>query len=171
MNRLDLIFIVMAFILFAGCTTQPQSSSNEALQLFSPDGGGFSIALRGTPTYETQTFDTTLGQVVSNVYTLERSKTEVYLVSYTDYPDEVLKADPQTVLDGVRDGAVSNVHGKLFSENRITLNGYPGREFTVVIGTQYIHARAYLVGKRLYTVMASAPGYSYSEVLESFKLI
>ena len=169
MKRIIFLSVILVFVLFAGCTTTQRADDKriDEMQSFSPEGSGFSISLPGTPNFETQTFDTNFGMVVSKVYILDKGNM-VYQVSYTDYPDEVKNADPQVVLAGVRDGAVANVHGKLVSETSTTLNGYPGKEFTTVIGTQEIYTKTYLVNNRLYIVMAAGPGYW--QVLDSFNL-
>ena len=159
------LFMVLGVLLFFGCVSAPPKS--EDLLLFSPEGSGFSILLPGTPEYKTEAYTNGSAEFVSHIYTFDEGYAS-YLVSYMDYPDAVLEADPQVVLNGYRDGAVANVKGKLFSEKVITLNGYPGKEFTIVIGTQYMYTKVYLVNKRLYSVMAMGQGYR--QVVDSFNL-
>ncbi|MDI6790005.1 MAG: hypothetical protein QME44_04875 [Thermodesulfobacteriota bacterium] len=65
-------------------------------------------------------------------------------------------------MDGSRNGAVSNVNGKLIMELKISLDGNPGRE--IVIDAKAgngqdvtVIACAYLVGNRMYQVLIGAP--------------
>jgi len=102
-------------------------------------------------------------------------------VGYSDYPEEMVKeSDPEKILDGSRDGAVRNANGKLVLENKISLDGNPGRELVIDAkgkGGQdaTMKARVFLVKNRLYQVMVVAPkgqvsGAEIDDFLKSFKL-
>ena len=76
-------------------------------------------------------------------------------------------------------GAVANVDGKLLNERRVTLQGHPGREMWVKAesnGEQgRVHARIYLVGRRLYQMLVAGSEAQFSEsdaeyFLDSFQL-
>ena len=50
-------------------------------------------------------------------------------VAYADYPAQLINStDPQKILDGARNGAVTNVKGRLVSETSIDFHGLPARE-------------------------------------------
>jgi len=99
---------------------------------------------------------------------------KAWLVGYSDYPEALVEAsDPATMLAGARDGAVSNVNGQLVSDAEITLNGYPGREFSASVtqnGQEIVlRQRVYMVGNRLYQVVVIAPkGEENSTEVEDF---
>jgi hypothetical protein len=95
-----------------------------------------------------------------------------YLAMYSDYPPNYANGDPQTVLAGTRDGAVS---GKtLVSDIAISLNGVPGREFTAKDDTWNFTVRQFLSGKRLYQLIvvsnSTHPAAQTSDFLNSFKI-
>jgi hypothetical protein len=81
-----------------------------------------------------------------------------YYVSYVDLKPELIKETDQVILDESRDGGVSNSGGKLLSEKKIALDGYPGREIAIALHAEQhpptkARARFYLVENRLYTVI------------------
>jgi hypothetical protein len=161
--------LVLLTVLFVGCTSKPAE-----LQQFNSTEGGFSILLPGTPKYAVETVDSAAGPLVVNTYMVDGFD-KAYGVMYTDYPDAVLETDPQKVLDGARDGAVTNVKGKLLSEAAMTLNGYPGREMNISAGQLGVRSRVYLVNKRIYSVIVTGPVNQmnlsvFDEVLNSFNL-
>jgi hypothetical protein len=105
-----------------------------------------------------------------------------YFVSYCDYPPEVAKPDKaEQMLDGARNGAVSNARGKLVSEDKISLGKYPGRELVFDARSPHelavtFKGRLFMVTNRLYQIMVVSPrGQSgakeYDTFLQSFKLL
>jgi len=136
------------------------------------------VLLPGTPAKVTHTMDTKLGPLDIQVFTLDQSKYS-YLVSYSDYPDQILQVKSQdSILNGARDGAVAHVQGKLLGERRISLGQYPGRELTIEVpdGQHLVLMRMYLVKKRLLqvgvgTLKAKASSPNITKFFESFKLL
>jgi hypothetical protein len=99
---------------------------------------------------------------------------QAWLVGYSDYPEATVQAsDAAPMLAGARDGGVGNVNGQLVSDAEVTLNGYPGREFSASV-TQagqemMLRERVYLVGNRLYQVLVLVPkGQENSTEVEDF---
>jgi hypothetical protein len=95
-----------------------------------------------------------------------------FMVIYNDCSAEYANGDAQTVLATTRDGAVS---GKtLLSDEAISLNGVPGREFTAKDDTWNYTMRQFLQGKRLYQLIvvskAAHPETRISEFMTSFKI-
>jgi len=95
-----------------------------------------------------------------------------YMVMYNDYSSDYANADPQTVLDSTRDGAVN---GKtLLTDATINLNGVPGREFTAKDGSWNYTVRQYLDGNRLYQLIVVSnpdhPATQTSDFFSSFKI-
>ena len=117
--------------------------------------------------------DTDAGPIEVHMFVAEQGQ-KAWLVGYSDYPEALVEAsDPATMLAGARDGAVSNVNGQLVSDAEITLNGYPGREFSASVtqnGQEIVlRQRVYMVGNRLYQVVVIAPkGEENSTEVEDF---
>jgi hypothetical protein len=71
--------------------------------------------------------------------------------------DNVLISHPETYLDGASKGIVDTIHGTLVRENKISLDGYPGRdlEFSLTAGNGTTFAgrtRIYAVGNSFYSM-------------------
>jgi hypothetical protein len=81
-------------------------------------------------------------------------------VTVATYPDGFKDVAAKTILDGVRDG-LKGSDGVLFADEEVTLEtggaAVGGREFKVGAGRNLIRCRAYLVGNKLYQVMATGP--------------
>ena len=166
------ILLLLAFCL-AGCSPAPKEFKSEA--------GGFSVMSPVALMESSQELETEAGKLDLHLFAGQLDDVG-YFVSYTDYaPEIVQKGDPEKMLDGSRDGAVSNVHGKLVSETRITLAGHPGRELLIDAkpgdappGT--IKERIFMVKNRLYQVVVVAPkrrdiATEADGFLQSFKLL
>ena len=172
------VIVLMALLLaicVMACTPAPKP------QEFKSEAGRFSVMAPVVLKETTQTQETAAGKVVCHLY-LGNLGGLGYGVAYSDYPEEgVRKSDPEKILDGGRNGAVSNVNGKLVIETKIALEGNPGRELVIDAkdasqGDLTIKARLFLVGNRLYVVMAAAKkgqvGFKeMDQFLQSFKLL
>jgi hypothetical protein len=167
------IFLLLLAFVLAGCSPAPKEFKSEA--------GGFSVMSPVTLMESHQEIETEAGKLDLHLFSGQLDDVG-YFVSYTDYePEIVRKADPEKMLDGSRDGAVSNVNGKLVSETRITLAGHPGRELVIDAkpketppGT--IKERIFMVQNRLYQVVVVAPrrkdiASEADAFLQSFKLL
>ena len=172
MNKINFVFVFLAVFLFVGCTTTQKPAE---LKNFTSEDGRFSILLPDTPKFETHNLSSAVGPVVSKSYIVDDLDMS-YGVTYTDYPSDVVeRTDPQKMLDGARDGGISNSHGELVTEKNISLNGYPGREMTISVRDIAVRSRVYIVKNRLYSVLASGPiAQLYLEpavsILDSFNL-
>jgi hypothetical protein len=141
----------------------------------SPDNS-FTVMLPKDVKEEKQAVNTQLGPIEFVSYNA-KAKHQEFSIAYSDYPDSFVTAtDPQILLDGSRDGALANIQGRLLSETIIDMNGHPGRELRIE-GPQklILKSRLYLVGNRLYQVMAvSKPDHSFDKKIEevflSFKI-
>ncbi len=92
-------------------------------------------------------------------------------VSYADHPSGGRGGDPESILNKLRDGAITNLKGQLVSETRITLKGVPGRELKVSLPKNYlVRMRLYLAGSRQYSLMivVLANNYDTPEVRKFF---
>jgi len=126
-----------------------------AWQEFSSTEGSFAVLLPGTPSYEKQNSSTAVGPIDMHLFSLDLAKDAAFMIMYSDYPDVIAQAPADKVLDGGRDGALANTKGRLVAEESMSLDGFPGREFTIDIpGKGMMKLRAYLVRQRLYQIMA-----------------
>jgi len=62
-----------------------------------------------------------------------RTKLEVFSVSYAPYPENIASSTSRNkILDAGVSGSVKNIQGEKLSESVFTINGYPGREYSVL---------------------------------------
>jgi hypothetical protein len=150
-------------------------------QEFRSETGGFSIMTPYILKETTQSLDTQAGKIEVHSFIAGQAG-DSYLVGYSDYPAVAVQAsDPQKILDGSRDGAVANVKGELVSEIPITLSEYPGRDLTITVKAAngqelFLRGRIYLVGNRLYQIIAvvtksEEKSVEMNNFLQSFKLL
>jgi hypothetical protein len=167
-------FLVLALvtILLVGC-------GSTSWKTFTSDEGGFSVSLPGTPTQDSQAVNTAIGNIMMYTFMIELSES-AYMVAYSDYPDSLVNQTPADILlSGARDGAVGNVQGRLVNETYLSLQGHPGRELLIeTAGAEaFARVRIFLVGNRMYQVMALTTSQSDSQTeeitnyLNSFHLV
>lgn len=126
-----------------------------AWQEFSSAEGNFAVLMPGTPSYEKNGQSTTLGPIDMHMFSLNIKRDAAYMIMYSDYPEIVTRAKPDDLLDGGRNGALSNTKGKLVSEQNMSLDGFPGREIVIEVpGKGIMKLRAFLVRQRLFQVLA-----------------
>ena len=127
---------------------------------FQIPAGRFKVLMPGTPKTTRQTIKTEIGNVAATRYTVSDAADVTYDVLLNDYPKAgVAKANPQKLLDSVRDGLVFQSKGKLAGDARIMVSGFPARDL-VILAPENMHYRARLVWveTRLYQVMVVTPG-------------
>jgi len=158
------------------------SSTSFALgREFVSEAGRFSVVTPLTLNETSQTVDTKAGKILLYLFGGEQGDIACF-VAYADYPETYVQSnDPETLLDGGRDGAVRNVKGTLVKEIKIKLDGYPGRELlvngTTADGKDFtVKQRMFLVKNRLYQVITVTPKGDTSrpeldEFLNSLKLL
>jgi hypothetical protein len=149
-------------------------------QVYTSQEGHFQVTMPGSPKKDVESVNTLIGKVDLYLFTVEADDFG-YIVGYGDYPSSFVNSgNVEAMLDGARDGAVSNVNGKLVGERRIKVQGFPGRDLWVeaTIGGEVGMAqmRIVLVGNRLYQVLVAGPKERFAEgqaekCLNSFKVI
>src|SRR5262249_35408647 len=108
-------------------------------------------------------------------------KDRVAYVVYGDYPAKaVSEKGAKPFLDAQTKGSVASLKGKLVSEKATLTLGkgkHPGREIVIALPEKgrFYRARIFLVGTRLYQVVAMGPedfarGKPADRFLDSFKL-
>ncbi len=146
LNRMNLVVAGLLFALVGCGDGEPKPVSDAT--------GKYKVLMPGTPKTQTQP----AAGMTMHVQSYEEGN-GAFMVAYVDtpIPDNESEAEIQTRLDGSRDGALANISGKLVSESKIKLaDKYHGREFRGDIPKLkgVVVARVYLVGSRLYQVMA-----------------
>jgi hypothetical protein len=153
--------------------------ADETWKEFESKEGGFKVLLPGTPTAQKMTQKAGDGSDVElAIYRLPPVGGTTFIVSTSDFAESYLKNPAEKILDNARDGSVTRSKGKLVSEKKVKLGDHPGREFVVSMPKDqgFIRARAYLVGKRQYTLLIAAKddkAIATKEVeafIDSFKL-
>ncbi|MEO8288279.1 MAG: hypothetical protein ABI670_17780 [Chloroflexota bacterium] len=155
-------------------TPAPAPTRHTGWYDFSPTDGSFTVLMPKTPDYSTTNMPN--GQT-TEMYGVKQGPI-AYVLKYADYPHALIaKTGADKWLDNERDYIVAGVQGKLLSESKISLDGYPGRELRVLADDgKYRICRIYLVGDRFYNVYVVMPdeGSLTPEIeryLDSLKLL
>jgi len=139
---------------------------------YPPDG--FSAVFPTEPSLGKRNIDTDNGTFELRSY-VGQSGPEAFFIGVCDYDERVASKSPDAVLDGARDGAVSNTKSHLTREKKITLGVYKGLDFEAESADLHFDARIYIVGTTLYQeVVVSAIGSPHADAgrfLDSFQLI
>ena len=85
--------------------------------------------------------------------------TASYSAVYAVYPADKMRGRPvATTLDGVRDGAVANIKGKLRKEDKIELGGLPARQIVIDAPNDIVVVNRFLlIGNTLVQALVSGP--------------
>lgn len=115
---------------------------------------GFSVKMPGQPQVQRQKVTIPAGEVATAAYSLQTPEGVIYSVSIADYPEKVVAArPPEAFLNEGRDGLTNQLKGTVSNEEEVTVDGYPGKSYTVSSPNGEVRARNYLVGPRLYTML------------------
>jgi hypothetical protein len=166
--------LTIAVLACAQSSPAPQTQAAPAWQQHRYDSEGFSVSFPSEPKAEKQNVDTDSGPFELRSYLVIDGDVALY-VGVCDYGAKAAGIDPDSMLQGAKNGALSNTKATLASEKKITLGIYHGIEFEADAPSGHISARMYVVGTTLYQTLAVVPtGESYSGVtrfLDSFQLI
>lgn len=84
-----------------------------------------------------------------------------YAVAWADNPPiaRITHSSPDNLLDMARDGAMDRTHSRLITENHLTVQGYPARDFqaSTQSGAGFLYARLISAGQRLYMLLVIYP--------------
>jgi hypothetical protein len=154
---------------------------------FAPKSSGFSVLLPKKPELESAKLNTPIGTLNLYTYTCQglpgqNGDNMAYSISYSDYPASVFKGftahSVNSFLNNAVTGAIANSHGKLTNGTlkNITLNNYPGREYSEDLqGNLMSYNRIYLINHRMYILQVLNFGYSLNNsgrrFFDSFKLV
>jgi hypothetical protein len=145
------LLVVPSMTLLDATSARSQAAAPSIWKVFNSEAGGFSLLMPGQP-IESQSDGVTS-------YSVTRAKESVtYTISYIDFPVNPTQ-EPNGIAEaftGIKDG-ITEEGGKIQQEQSIDLKGgFPGKELRVGMPDGALtRVRSYVVGKRLYLVMAS----------------
>lgn len=127
-----------------------QTASPSIWKQFTNETGGFNLLMPGQPTENKSDGVTS--------FSVTRAREAVtYTVSFIDFP-----VNPAQEANGINDAfmgikeGITEEGGKVQQEQAINLNNFPGQELRIVMPDGAItRIRSYIVGKRLFLIMAS----------------
>jgi hypothetical protein len=133
---------------------------------------GFTVGLPGPPKTSSQNLTTVAGTLPVHTARYDSGSDLVLSVTTTNYPKDFATLKPEKLFDGILD-AMRGADGKVTEKAEVTIGAdkHPGREWRIEAGKQVIRVRVYLVGSRLYQVMAngSKDGVSGSVAEDLFR--
>ncbi|WP_171449234.1 hypothetical protein [Corallococcus carmarthensis] len=138
---------------------------------------GFTIGMPTEPQVERKAVPLGANTVNTAAFSSRTEDGTIYSISTADYPEKLVASrPPEALLNEGKDGLVKQVQGTIKEEADVTLDGYPGKSYTVsspVVGE--IKARNFLVGPRLYTLLViynpNHPNTTADAFLTSLKLV
>ena len=88
-----------------------------------------------------------------------------YMAMHVPYPDDKIRGrNVAPILDAARDGAVSNVHGKLRNEERIVIGDFPARQIVIdEPNNAVVVIRFFIMGSLLVQALVEGPPNTESE--------
>ena len=125
MLRRALLLLIVALVAI------PARASAQSWAEYRPPGIGFALEMPNGWATQVQDIDTAIGPVKGYMASIETGGL-AYLSMYIPYPPDKVRGKPvQAILDGAREGAVSNVKGHLRSEEQVTFGNFPGRKIII----------------------------------------
>jgi hypothetical protein len=141
---------------------------------YSYPADGFQASYPSAPEITKRDIPTDAGSFELRSYIAQVSPVALF-IGVCDYGSQAAGKDPQTMLQGAKNGALTNSSSHLMSEKKITLGVYPGIEFEAESDAAHFTARIYIVGTTLYQTLVVVPlGKPYDDTtrfLDSFQLI
>jgi hypothetical protein len=128
--------------------------------------GRFRVRLpAGKPVQTTQNVDSAAGQLTIHTLGVEAINGSRFIITYNDLPPEAMKEGAEPLLEGTRIGLTNSVPGaKVVKDTKITVEGNPGRAFTVDLADRRtMYVRAFIVKERLYQLFAAGSEGQFDE--------
>jgi len=132
--------------------------NNEADKYHSVDGK-FKVNFTGTPKVSNEKVPTEVGDIEMFMFMYEKSLTEIEMIAYSDYPSAIVAvSDKDEMLNGAKEGALSNLEAVIKEEKQITYKGHKGIEFKANSSQYYVNYKIFLVNNRLYQIALMRDG-------------
>ena len=146
-------------------------------QTYSSPDGTFSIDLPGKTSIETRQAPMESGGTMAfHTISVASVGNSAYTLAYVEH-ENVGEKSPEKALESARDGSLRKAEGTLLTQNRITVQGFPGLDIQArARGNTFMDSRMVVVGNRLYMIMAVAASEQDREpktlkrIFDSFKL-
>jgi len=166
-GRTTVCVAVLCFAAAVGAQTADWKS-------YSYPADGFQASYPSAPEITKKDIPTDSGSFELRSYIAQVTPVALF-IGVCDYGSKVAGTDPQTLLQGAKNGALANSNSHLVTEKKITLGVYPGIEFEAESDAAHFTARIYMVGSVLYQTLVVVPlGKPYDDTnrfLDSFQLI
>jgi hypothetical protein len=139
---------------------------------FTSKEGKFTVAVPEKPSSKTSKVPSDAGPIEVHMFVVDQ-KDRAYIMSYNDYPPASV-GNAEKMMNTVIEGNAKSLKGKVVADEKITIGkkNHPGRAITIEIGgdkKQIYKARVYLVGNRLYQVVALGPDdFAESKIVEDY---
>ena len=112
---------------------------------YKPEGVGYSVEMPAEWSVKTEEIPTAIGTLKAYTASVNAGQ-RAFMTMYITYPEEGIRGRPvTTILDGARDGAVSNVKGKLRKEERLTISNVPARQIIIDAPSNVVVVGRYLM--------------------------
>ncbi len=150
---------------------------NTASDKFHSVDGKFKVKFSGTPDVSNENIETEVGNIAMYMFMYEKSVTEAEMIAYSDYPSEMVAlSNTDDMLQGAKEGAVSNLQATVTEEKEIMYNKHKGLEFKANSTQFYVNYKIFLVNNRLYQIAIMRDGSYASQAnvdkfFNSFELI
>jgi hypothetical protein len=174
------LFSLFFFLPAKAVVPQPQVTSGAPAATQNPaarnwkryhyDSDGFSVEFPAEP--KATTNDNKSG---TRYFTGMENDNLAYFAEVAQLPADLTKGTQQIFEDYAK-GSAKETKSEMKSQKAISLRGYPGSEFVLESDTLFFHFRLYLVGKKLYQVLAVATkdrvaSSEWNRFLDSFELL
>lgn len=168
----------IALLLIVGVVSAEPKKPPKPVE-YTSEAGRYRAVFPGKPSEDSKEIATPSGNVPTTTERADAGRELMLAITFADYPEGFKDLTAKTILDGVRDG-LKGVDGKVASDAEVTLmrdgEKFDGRELKIEAGSKAIRCRTFLVGRRLYQVMAtgtkSAVGSKLADdFLKSFELM
>ncbi|MBO6606456.1 hypothetical protein [Psychroserpens sp.] len=169
-------------LLIAVCSVV--SMSAQIWETFKSLDHEFKVLFPYEPQFQVQKVPSAVGELDMNMYMATATDLDsdnmLYSVIRSDYPTEMFENPTpefiKSVLDGAVNGAVTNVQGKLLSDETISFNKFPGRSIKIETTMGLLYINTYLVNNSMFiTQVICTPDKDNNESIkrfqESFELI
>jgi hypothetical protein len=170
-NRLQFRTAICATVVWIAASVSAQTTQWKA---YSYPSDGFQASYPSEPTVQKKDVDTQAGKFELRTYTAAVGDVALF-IGVCDYGEQTTKADPDSMLQGAKNGALINSNSHIVSEQKITMGAYHGLQFDAESDSAHFRARIYMVGSTLYQTLViyplSKPYDQTDKFLDSFQLI
>jgi hypothetical protein len=134
------------------------------------------VSVLKTPDYSVKDVASDVGNLKMHQYMMDYGE-HAFLLTYTDYPSKLTDSkSPDQILEDVLKGSVAE--GELIRKIELTIDSFPGKEYTARKADFTLKGRVFLVGQRLYQLISVYPpnkadvlSSDVEEFLRSFRLL